>query len=83
MSWLSDLVDAGGEIVDKAIDFNLADARIDAGIIGQAQAGETTAAAPLTPVERMRLAAPGDFAAWLPWIAAGGAALLLVVVLRR
>lgn len=79
MSWLDDLVDAGGQIADKVLDFKIADANIG---INEAQASQP-GTAPVTAVERSALAPPADFARWLPWIAAGGGALLLVLALRR
>lgn len=83
MSWLDDLVEAGSAIADKVIDYNIAEASIDAGIIPSANAAESNTAVPIGEVETTPLAPPSNFRDWLPWIAAGGAALVVVYMIAR
>lgn len=79
MSFLSDLADAAERIVDKAIDYRIA----DVGLIDPARAGEldTYPYARITPVQQVPLS--GNFGQYLPFIVAGGVGLVLILVLAR
>ena len=85
MSWLNDLVDAGGQIVDKVLDYDLASAKIDAGIFGnEAQAADGTVAAPSVQyVQTSPLSDGGGFTQYLPWVAAGVGGLVLVYLIAK